>query len=259
MARQISGRRLRSPRWAGGERGRIRGQVRLSCESRSNGSSCLAASEQYAEQRRRRSRAPRRRAREAGVTRARWNSSKRSGLGGRRQLQGRFECAGLEARLGCGDRPLRHAESGSSVSSTARCRKAAAAAMPPRACARPAERSSSAATSSSGPEVARARCQARRSGSLSGIGRIGERTVHAVAVLCRRRSVGGRSHERMRELDPAADREQPGVDRRVDSRHVDLERLRGRVKQDRVTERLGGRGQHQELRVARKSARSRRT
>ena len=56
---------------------------------------------------------------------------------------------------------------GSAVSSTARFRKAAAAAMPPRAWARPAERSSSAATSSSGPGAAHARCQARRSGSVS--------------------------------------------------------------------------------------------
>ena len=60
----------------------------------------------------------------------------------------------------------RRAESG--VSSAARSRNAAAAAMPPRACARPAERSSSSATDSSRPEVARARCQARRSGSDSG-------------------------------------------------------------------------------------------
>ena len=49
-----------------------------------------------------------------------------------------------------------------------RWRNAAAAASPPRACARPADRSSSAATSSLGPGVARARCQARRSGSVSG-------------------------------------------------------------------------------------------
>ena len=57
---------------------------------------------------------------------------------------------------------------GSAVSNTDRCRNAAAAARPPRACARPAERSSSAATSSSGPSAAWARCQARRSGSARG-------------------------------------------------------------------------------------------
>jgi hypothetical protein len=56
---------------------------------------------------------------------------------------------------------------GSPVSATARRRKAPAAAKPPRACARPAERASSKATSSSGPEAAAARCHARRSGSTS--------------------------------------------------------------------------------------------
>ncbi len=57
---------------------------------------------------------------------------------------------------------------GSGVSAAARSRKAATAANPPRACARPAERSSSAATSSSGMDAACARCHARRSGSISG-------------------------------------------------------------------------------------------
>ena len=72
-------------------------------------------------------------------------------------------------KLACAAASARSARrAGSTVSATARCRNAAAAATPPRACARPAERSSSAATSSSGPGVAWARCQARRSGSVSG-------------------------------------------------------------------------------------------
>jgi hypothetical protein len=57
---------------------------------------------------------------------------------------------------------------GSGVSRAARSMNAAAAASPPRACARSADCSSSAATSSSGPGAAWARCQARRSGSTSG-------------------------------------------------------------------------------------------
>ena len=57
---------------------------------------------------------------------------------------------------------------GCGVSAAARSRKAATAAKPPRAWARPAERSSSVATSSSGIDAACARCQARRSGSTSG-------------------------------------------------------------------------------------------
>jgi hypothetical protein len=50
----------------------------------------------------------------------------------------------------------------------ARSRNAAAAAEPPRACGRPAERSSFSATASSGPGEACALCQARRSGSTPG-------------------------------------------------------------------------------------------
>ena len=54
---------------------------------------------------------------------------------------------------------------GSGVSVADQSRKAAAAAKPPRACARAADRSNSKATSSSGADVAWARCQARRSRS----------------------------------------------------------------------------------------------
>ena len=54
---------------------------------------------------------------------------------------------------------------GSPVSAAARRRNAAAAAWPPRAFARPAESSSSRATSSSGSATEAARCHARRSGS----------------------------------------------------------------------------------------------
>jgi aquaporin Z len=54
------------------------------------------------------------------------------------------------------------------LSSVARSRNAAPAAIPPRPCARSADRSSSPATASSGPRAAQARCHARRSGSTSG-------------------------------------------------------------------------------------------
>ena len=87
-----------------------------------------------------------------------------------------------------------------------------------------------------------------------GVGGIGERAVHAVAVLGRRRAVGGGPDERMGELDTPADREQPGVHRGVDSCHVDLERLGGRVEQDGIPEWLGRRGEDEELRVGRKPA-----
>ena len=69
------------------------------------------------------------------------------------------------ARAAARARPARR--EGSGVRATARSRKAAAAPKPPRACARAADCSSSSATSSSGTDVACARCHARRSGSLS--------------------------------------------------------------------------------------------
>jgi len=86
-------------------------------------------------------------------------------------------CAAANART-----PRR---AGSGVSLIARSRKAAAAANPPRACVRPADRSSSAATSSSGPAAAWARCQARRLGSVPGS------VASARAWWARRRSAAG--------------------------------------------------------------------
>ena len=78
----------------------------------------------------------------------------------------RLELAGLEARLRRGQRAPAWS-AGSGVSAVARSRSAAAAARPPRLCARPAECSRSAATASSGPAAASARCQARRSAANS--------------------------------------------------------------------------------------------
>ena len=55
-----------------------------------------------------------------------------------------------------------------------------------------------------GPGVARARCQARRSGSRVGVGGLGEGAMHAVAVVGGGRAVGGGPDERVRELDASA-------------------------------------------------------
>ena len=82
----------------------------------------------------------------------------------RQKLERALERAGMQARLGSGERTP-HRCSGSPDRTTERCRNAAAAARPPRACARPADCSSSAATGSLGPAAAVARCHARRSGS----------------------------------------------------------------------------------------------
>ena len=94
---------------------------------------------------------------------------------------------------------------GSKVSAAARSRNAAAAASPPRAWARPAERSSSSATSSSGPGAACARCQLRRSGSRAAVGLLGQGPVRRLALFDRRRPVADRPGQRMAEPDPVVE------------------------------------------------------
>ena len=141
---------------------------------------------------------------------------------------------------------------GSGVSSAARCRNAAAAASPPRPCARSAERAISAATASSGIAVACARCQARRSGSSDRIRRVGERLVHVAAVARVRRAVDRRADERMREAHACAELDQPGRLGRPPGLGADPEPLGGAPQQAHIAERLGRRRQEQKLRVARK-------
>ena len=150
-----------------------------------------------------------------------------------------FACAAASARL-----PL---SAGSGVSSAARARNAAAAAAPPRACARSAERSNSSATASSGPDAACARCQARRSGSVSGsVASASARCASLPLGRCRR-PVGRGAHEWMPEPDPgsrsrSAARLRPGRARSSRCRGA-----RPRAKQARVAHRLGRRQQQQSL------------
>ena len=92
-------------------------------------------------------------------------------------------CAPARCLACAAARPRRARVCGSGVSRAARSRNAAAAAIPPRAWARPADRSSSAATSSSDPAAAWARCQARRSGSTAG-----SVASASTACACRRTS-----------------------------------------------------------------------
>ena len=85
-----------------------------------------------------------------------------------------------------------------------------AAATPPRSLALPADRSSSPARVTSGPIAAAARCQARRSGSVSRL------VTSARARWASRRSSGdaaavdGGPHERMAEAQVGPDREEAG-------------------------------------------------
>ena len=94
--------------------------------------------------------------------------AQRPGFGHGQQVQRRRRTRPPGSWPGRRPAPARPAGPGRASASLACSRNAAAAVSPPRACARLAERSSSAATSSSGPGAACARCHARRSGSSCG-------------------------------------------------------------------------------------------
>ena len=128
-----------------------------------------------------RCRAPRRRRRgRASGLPGRAGLVERPGLCRRQQFQGLAEApacmlafAAASARSAC--------RAGSAVSNTARSRNAAAAAIPPRACAWPAQCSNSVATSSSGSAAAWAPCQARAIRMACRIGHLRQRRVHLSA------------------------------------------------------------------------------
>ena len=177
----------------------------------------------------------------------------RSCLGGGRELERRVERASLEARFRSSHRPLRapcgvRSEFHGASQERGRRRDPPASLCAPRRALQVGGHvlvgTRGGAGTVPGPPV----------GVVVAVGGIGERSVHAVAVLGRCRPVGGRSDEWMRELDAPADREQSGVYRRVDRGHVDLECLGRRVEENRITEWLGGRREHQELRVGWESA-----
>ena len=107
----------------------------------------------------------------------------RSGLRRGQQSEGRVGRAGLVRGLRRGQRALRLGAPVPGVSSVARSRKAAAAARPPRACARSAERSSSDATSSSGPARVRA-VPGAAIGIDVRVGGLGQRAVRRCGDSC---------------------------------------------------------------------------
>ena len=110
------------------------------------------------------------------------------GLGGRPAARAATSNAPA-CRLACAAarQSVRTLRAGSTVSDhRALQERGGRGASPPRAWARPADRSSSEATSSSGPAPPAARCQARRSGSASRIGRRRQREVHRWRSCCRR-------------------------------------------------------------------------
>ena len=99
--------------------------------------------------------------------------------------------------------------SGSLVRTTERCRNAAAAARPPRACARPAE-----LLERRGNRLVGSRCgggQMPRAtvGVDAGVGRLCQGQMDLPALLSGRRSVDRRAHQRMTEGHALSEREQP--------------------------------------------------
>ena len=160
--------------------------------------------------------------------------------------QDRVEGPGLEARLRSSQRALRtppgiHGQRNGALQERGRCCDSAARLSP-----------ASRVLELGRDLLARSRC---RPGSVpgapvrvrGGIGCFGEGAMDAVAILGGRRAVGGGADEWMRELDAPTYLEQTRVHGRVDRSHVDVERLGGTVEQQRVTERLCGRGEDEQL------------
>ena len=191
-------------------------------------------------------------------TRACSSSLERAGLRHRQQVQRRIERAGLE--LGLRRRPAPappvapgRASAPPRARGTRRPRRGRLGAGRGRPSC-----SSSAATSSSGPLAAWARCQARRSASTRRIGDLGQRAVRLPAFLGRRRPVDRRAHQRMPEGDPcwpsaAGPRTRAGSTASIG----DAEPSRGTADQCRVAGRLD-RGDQQQPRGSAGSGASRR-
>ena len=87
------------------------------------------------------------------------------------------------------------------------------------------------------------------------IGRVGERAVHVAPVARVRRAVDRRAHQRMRETHPGAELDQPAASAGRPASDADPEAFGGAPQQARVAERLGRRGQEQELRISAAGAR----
>ena len=106
------------------------------------------------------------------------------------------------------------------------------------------------------PSTPAARCHARRSGSTCGIGRLGQRRVHRLAHVQRRRPIDRRAHERMEERHALADRQQ--AFRLVGNRRrgPDAESLGRAPHERRVADRLRRGDQQQQPRLVRERVES---
>ena len=138
---------------------------------------------------------------------------------------------------------------GSGVSSVARSRNAAAAARPPRAWARPAELSRSAATPSSGPDCC-LRAVPRAAFRIGlGVGGFGEGAVGAAPFLCGRSAVDRRAHQRMPKRHSLTELDQPRACGRRSDVGADSELVRGPPHQHRIADRFRRGNQQQSPRL----------
>ena len=76
--------------------------------------------------------------------------------------------------------------------------------------------------------------------------------MDSMAVLGSGGAIGGGPDEWVRELDASPDLEQPGVDGRVDYRHVDAQGVGRSAEQNGVPQRLGGGGEDEQPTLGRK-------
>ena len=116
---------------------------------------------------------------------------------------------------------------------------------PPRAWARPADRSSSQATSSSGPRRRVRAVPGAAVGIRFRIGDLCERAVHVLSFLERRRPVGRRAHQRMTEPHAGTELDQASLDRGRCSLSPDSQALGGAPYERGVADRIR-RGEPQE-------------
>ena len=86
-----------------------------------------------------------------------------------------------------------------------------------------------------------------------GIRRLSQSSMDAMPVVHGGGAVAGGSDQRMGELHPYSDLEQPGVHRRGGGTHVDTEEGRGTAEQHHIAERFGGSRESQQPGVGRES------
>jgi len=91
-------------------------------------------------------------------------------------------------------------------------------------------------------------------GVALGVGRIGKRAVHTLAIRTGSRAVGRGAHERMREFDTIPEAQQPGINSGADGSGIQLQRADGAPEEYCITERLGGGGEDDQSGLGRQIA-----